>query len=149
MVGATGRHAHLVLDELTNRGVAVRALVRNEERARVARDNGAEEAATGDLTDPATLTGAVAGMDGVFHIGPAHAAGEGIVDARTARSSDRGDPKHWIILNDALEVIQRRAAVNRKEGARAGCELEILAQDSGAITGEVLHQGHVLAPALP
>jgi uncharacterized protein YbjT (DUF2867 family) len=70
MVGATGRHAHLVLDELTNRGVAVRALVRNEERARVARDNGAEEAVTGDLTDPATLTGAVAGMDGVVSYRP-------------------------------------------------------------------------------
>ncbi len=76
MVGATGHHAHLVLDELTKRGVAVRALVRNDERARVARDNGAEETVIGDLTDPATLTGAVAGMDGVFHIGPAHAARE-------------------------------------------------------------------------
>ncbi len=37
MVGATGRHAHLVLPELKQRGVEVRALVRNEERAQVAR----------------------------------------------------------------------------------------------------------------
>src|SRR6201988_4914439 len=76
MVGATGRHAHLVLRELTTRGVAVRALVRNEERAQVARDNGAEETVVGDLTEPSSLTAAVAGMDGVFHIGPAHAARE-------------------------------------------------------------------------
>jgi uncharacterized protein YbjT (DUF2867 family) len=34
MVGATGRHAHLVLRELTKRGVAVRALVRNQSRKR-------------------------------------------------------------------------------------------------------------------
>jgi uncharacterized protein YbjT (DUF2867 family) len=69
MVGATGRHAHLVLRELTKRGVKVRALVRNEERAQVARRNGAEETVIGDLTEPASLTDAVAGMDGVFHIG--------------------------------------------------------------------------------
>ncbi|MGO8939241.1 MAG: NmrA family NAD(P)-binding protein [Mycobacterium sp.] len=41
MVGATGRHAHWVLRELIRRGVEVRALVRNEERAQVARRNGA------------------------------------------------------------------------------------------------------------
>jgi uncharacterized protein YbjT (DUF2867 family) len=76
MVGATGRHAHWVLRELTQRGVSVRALVRNEDRAQVARQNGAAEVAIGDLTQPTTLTNAVAGMDGVFHIGPAHAAGE-------------------------------------------------------------------------
>ena len=76
MVGATGRHAHFVLRELTERGVAVRALVRNQERAEVARRNGADEAVIGDLTQPASLVDAVAGMEGVFHIGPAHAAGE-------------------------------------------------------------------------
>lgn len=76
MVGATGRHAHWVLRELTQRSVSVRALVRNEDRAQVARQNGAAEVTIGDLTKPATLTDAVAGMDGVFHIGPAHSAGE-------------------------------------------------------------------------
>ena len=59
MVGATGRHAHLVLDELTKRGVAVRAFVRDEQRARVARDNGAEERVIGDLTDPAPVAAGV------------------------------------------------------------------------------------------
>jgi uncharacterized protein YbjT (DUF2867 family) len=76
MVGATGRHAHWVLRELTQRGVSVRALVRNQQRADVARQNGAAEVAFGDLTEPAGLRDVVAGMDGVFHIGPAHAAGE-------------------------------------------------------------------------
>jgi len=54
----------------------VRALVRNEERAQVARDNGAAETVIGDLREPASLIDAVAGMEGVFHIGPAHAAAE-------------------------------------------------------------------------
>jgi uncharacterized protein YbjT (DUF2867 family) len=89
MVGATGRHAHWVLRELNQRGVSVRALVRSQQRADVARSNGAAEVAIGDLTEPATLSRAAAGMDGVFHIGPAHAAGEAqmgvaMVDAAAA-----------------------------------------------------------------
>jgi uncharacterized protein YbjT (DUF2867 family) len=89
MVGATGRHAHWVLRELNQRGVSVRALVRSQQRADVARSNGAAEAAIGDLTERATLSRAAVGMDGVFHIGPAHAAGEAqmgvaMVDAAAA-----------------------------------------------------------------
>jgi uncharacterized protein YbjT (DUF2867 family) len=76
MVGATGRHAHWVLRELTQRGVTVRALVRTRQRADVARQNGAKEVAFGDLTEPASLRDALAGMDGLFHIGPAHTANE-------------------------------------------------------------------------
>jgi uncharacterized protein YbjT (DUF2867 family) len=76
MVGATGRHAHWVLDELNKRDVRVRALVRNQERAEVALRNGAADTVIADLMRPETLPDAVAGMDGVFHIGPAHAAGE-------------------------------------------------------------------------
>jgi uncharacterized protein YbjT (DUF2867 family) len=89
MVGATGRHAQSVLRALLDRGVSVRALVRNEERAMVARDNGADETVIGDLTEPASLSPAVAGVDGVFHIGPAHSAreaemGVAMVDAARA-----------------------------------------------------------------
>jgi uncharacterized protein YbjT (DUF2867 family) len=89
MVGATGRHAHWVLRELNQRGVSVRALVRNQQRADVARNNGAAEVAIGDLTEPTSLSLAAAGMDGVFHIGPAHAATEAemglaMVDAAAA-----------------------------------------------------------------
>ncbi|WP_197381879.1 NmrA family NAD(P)-binding protein [Mycolicibacterium mengxianglii] len=76
MIGATGRHAHWVLGELNRRGVQVRALVRNEERGEVALRAGAAETVIADLTRPDTLPDAVAGMDCVFHIGPAHVAKE-------------------------------------------------------------------------
>ncbi|HUH69152.1 MAG TPA: NmrA family NAD(P)-binding protein [Mycobacterium sp.] len=76
MVGATGRYAHLVVPELVKRGVAVRALVRSEQRAEVARANGATDTVIGDLSDPRSLAAAVAGLDGVFHIGPAFAPNE-------------------------------------------------------------------------
>jgi len=68
----------------------VRALVRNQARAELARRNGAHETIIGDLTEPAASLGeAVAGMDGVFHIGPAHTADEAqmgiaMVDAASA-----------------------------------------------------------------
>lgn len=76
MVGATGRHAHFVLDELRRRGVQVRALARNQERAELARRNGADDTVIGDLTEPDSLHAAVEGVDGVFHIGPGLAAKE-------------------------------------------------------------------------
>ncbi|WP_051342537.1 SDR family oxidoreductase [Pseudonocardia spinosispora] len=89
MVGATGRRAGMVLPELTRRGVAVRALVRDSARARIALDHGATEVAIGDLRDPASLDRAVNGVDGVFHINPAFAVGEAdlgvaMVNAATA-----------------------------------------------------------------
>lgn len=70
MVGATGRFGHLVLDELVARGVWVRALVRDAQRAAIARRRGAHDAVVADLTRPETLGPALTGIDGVFHIGP-------------------------------------------------------------------------------
>ena len=58
MVGATGKYAGLVLPALKKRGATVRALVRNEEGARVAQELGADETAIGDLEDPASLSAA-------------------------------------------------------------------------------------------
>jgi len=89
MVGATGRHANLVLDELLRHGVWVRALVRNPERAAVARERGAHDTVIAELTEPDSLGAAVAGMDGVFHIGPGlddqeASMGAALVDASRA-----------------------------------------------------------------
>ena len=113
MVGATGRHAHLVLDELTKRGVAVRAFVRDEQRARVARDSGAEETVIGDLTDPAALTAAVAGVDGVFHIGPAHAAREadmGLAMVDAARAAGVRKFVYSGVIHPSISAMTNHAA---------------------------------------
>ena len=90
MVGATGRHGHWVLRALVDRGVSVRALVRNQQRAQAARDGGAQETVIADLTRPATLTEAMAGVDGVFHIGPGQTPTEadmGIAMVQAARAA--------------------------------------------------------------
>ena len=76
MVGATGKYSHHVLPELKKRGVKVRALVRNRDSEKKARENGADETALGDLQEARGLISAAVGVDGVFHIGPAFAARE-------------------------------------------------------------------------
>ena len=85
-VGAAGRFAGMVVPELAQRGAYVRAMVRNEAEARVARASGAAEVVFADLRDVGSLESASAGMEGVFHIGPVFAADEAqmglnIVDA--------------------------------------------------------------------
>lgn len=75
-VGATGSNAGLVVPELLARGLTVRALVRDERRAAVARQRGAHETVVADLSDPSSLRAAVEGVDGVFHVNPAFAPDE-------------------------------------------------------------------------
>jgi uncharacterized protein YbjT (DUF2867 family) len=70
-LGASGFHGGMVVAELALRGVTVRGLARDEHRAQIARDNGADEIAIGDLRDEESLREAVSGVDGVFHLGPA------------------------------------------------------------------------------
>ncbi len=76
MIGATVSYAGLVLPQLESRGATVRDLVRDPDKAAAVRDRGADETATGDLTDPESLRAAAKGMDGVFHINPAFAPHE-------------------------------------------------------------------------
>ena len=113
MVGATGTYAHWVLQALTERGVAVRALVRNEERAQVARDNGAHEVVIGDLTDPASLSPAVAGVDGVFHIGPGHAAGEADMGVAMVNAARAAGVRKFVfsgVIHPSISALTNHAA---------------------------------------
>ncbi|HEY1806911.1 MAG TPA: NmrA family NAD(P)-binding protein [Acidobacteriaceae bacterium] len=93
-VGATGQYAGLVIPELHQRGITVRALLRNRRREADVRQLGAEEIAIGDLADPVSLRKAVEGADGVFHINPSFAPNEidmgiGMVDAARAAGVSR------------------------------------------------------------
>ena len=66
VTGATGLVGHNIAAELLRRGRAVRCLVRDVERARAAVPGGAELVA-GDVTDEASVRGAVAGCAVVYH----------------------------------------------------------------------------------
>ena len=76
MVGTTGKFASLVVPALIQRGVTVRALVRDQDKGDEAKQQGAQETAIGDLRDLEGLRTAAAGVDGVFHINPAFAPHE-------------------------------------------------------------------------
>jgi uncharacterized protein YbjT (DUF2867 family) len=93
-VGATGKYGSLVVPELKRRGATVRALVRSDDGAQLAVKLGADETAIGDLNDPASLSAAAAGTDGVFLIHPAFAPNEaGLGLAMLKAAEDAGVTK--------------------------------------------------------
>ncbi|WP_018217090.1 NAD-dependent epimerase/dehydratase family protein [Salinispora vitiensis] len=66
VTGATGTVGSLLVRDLADRGVRVRALVRSPERAAAALPQGVETV-RGDVTDLASVRSAVGGCDTVFH----------------------------------------------------------------------------------
>ena len=70
VTGATGTTGMEVLRALKDRGVAARALVRDETKAHHLRDLGFEPA-TGDLGDPRTLGPALDGVERAYLVSPA------------------------------------------------------------------------------
>ncbi|MBV8882876.1 MAG: NmrA family NAD(P)-binding protein [Chroococcidiopsidaceae cyanobacterium CP_BM_RX_35] len=90
MVGATGRFANLVIPELKQQGVSIRALVRSKDKIDTARQQGADEAIVGDLSNADSLCVAASGMEGVFHLNPAFAPNEaelGVAMVEAAKAS--------------------------------------------------------------
>jgi uncharacterized protein YbjT (DUF2867 family) len=69
--GATGQFAGLVVPALVERGIEVRAVVHDPDKADVARRHGAVETVPADLSDRASLDAALDGVDGAFLITPA------------------------------------------------------------------------------
>ena len=69
VTGATGNVGSILIPNLTNLGVDVRALVRDESKAQGLKDAGVE-IVVGDLDKPDTLDGAFRGVDKVFLITP-------------------------------------------------------------------------------
>ena len=63
VTGATGRVGRVVVDELLDEGVPVRALTRRPEAARLP---AAIEVVSGDLTVPESLDAALQGVGAVF-----------------------------------------------------------------------------------
>lgn len=69
MAGATGRQGGATVRALLERGYSVRALTRHPESERAQKLAAAGvEVVKGDLGDPASLTAAVKGVDGVFSV---------------------------------------------------------------------------------
>ncbi|HYZ66982.1 MAG TPA: NmrA family NAD(P)-binding protein [Mycobacterium sp.] len=113
MVGATGANAGLVLPQLIKRGVVVRALARNDQRAAAARANGAAETAIGDLTDPSSLPAALEDVDGVFHIGPAFAEGEAEMGVAIVNAANAAGARKFVfsgVIHPSISAMANHAA---------------------------------------
>lgn len=112
-VGATGQYAGLVAPELHQRGVTVRALLRDRRREAEVRQRGAAEVAFGDLEDPSSLREAVEGVDAVFHINPSFAAHEidmGIAMVDAARAAGIRRFVFSSIIHPAILGLRNHAA---------------------------------------
>lgn len=131
MVGATGKYASLVVPELKQRGVTVRALVRNESKADAARQQGADEVAIGNLDDPNSLRAAAAGVDGVFHINPAfapHEADLGVAMVEAAKAAGVHKFVFSSVMHPSISKMTNHAAKRPVEEAmyESGMEFTVL-----------------------
>ena len=112
-IGATGFHGGMVLDELVSRGVTVRALARNEERAELARTRGANEVVIGDLRDETSLRAAVQGVDGVFHLGPAFVPDEAQMGLSMVRAARDAGVRKFVfsgVIHPSITALTNHAA---------------------------------------
>ncbi len=120
MVGATGKFASHVLPELKLRGIKVRALVRNRERERIARERGADETAIGDLADARGLISAAVGADAVFHIGPAFDPRESDMGVTMVEAAKAAGVRKFVfssVIHPSLSKLTNHAAKRPVEEA--------------------------------
>lgn len=113
VTGATGRTGSLVVHQLRERGVDVRALVRNPSRGTALERQGVE-VVVGDLDDPASLAQAVAGVDKIYLVtwnGPtAEQQRKNVVDA--ARQAGRPHVVVGGALGPSSRIISQIDAAN-------------------------------------
>jgi uncharacterized protein YbjT (DUF2867 family) len=115
VVGATGSIGHVVVEQALREGHAVRALVRNSEKAR--RLPPQVETVIGDVTRPDTLAAAVNGVDAVVfaHGSNSGKVGTENVDYGGVRNVLRtfGSRKARIALMTAIGVTNRTGSYNQ------------------------------------
>ena len=131
MVGATGKYASLVVPELKQRGVTVRALVRNENKSEAARQQGADEIAIADFHDSASLRDAVSDVDGVFHINPAFAPDEAELGVAMVEAATSADVRKFVfssVIHPSISKLSNHAAKRPVEQAlyESGMEFTVL-----------------------
>lgn len=94
--GAGGRFASLVIPQLVNRQVSVRAFIKDPAKADCVRSLGASEIAFGDLRDCDSIDRALSGVDGVFYIGPAFAPDEETMGVAMVEAAARANVRKFV-----------------------------------------------------
>lgn len=156
MVGATGKFAGHVLPALLSRGVKVRALVRDNESERIARDRGADETVIGDLSDARGLISAAVGADGVFHIGPAFEPREAEMGVTLVDAAKAAGVRKFVfssVIHPSISALPNHSAKRPVEEAiyESGMTFAVLQpamfmQNFEAAWPEVLRTGRFALP---
>jgi uncharacterized protein YbjT (DUF2867 family) len=120
VVGATGECASHVIPELKQRGVTIRALVRNPDKLDAARQQGADEAVVGDLGDADSLYAAAAGVEGVFHLNPAFAPNEAELGVGMVEAAKTVGVQKFVfssVIHPSISTLSNHAAKRPVEEA--------------------------------
>jgi uncharacterized protein YbjT (DUF2867 family) len=156
MVGATGDNVGYVLAELVKRGVTVRAMVRDEHRAELARRRGAAETVIADLTEPASLRSASAGVDGVFHVNPAFAPDEAAMGVAMVRAAQAEGVRKFVfsgVIHPSISAMTNHAAKRPVEEALYGSGMDfsvlqpaMFMQNLARVWQDVVDRGRLSLP---
>lgn len=133
VIGATGTVGGLVVEEALRRGVAVRALVRDKERAGRLPD--AVELVQGDLGDRESVRAALRGVRAAFYVSP-HEKGE-VALARTFGEEAERAGARLVFAGFHIEDPAEREAAARAIPAYAG-KLELAAALAATDTRPVM-----------
>jgi uncharacterized protein YbjT (DUF2867 family) len=125
ITGATGNTAAIVATQLRERGVAVRALVRDAKKAEALAARGVE-LAIGDFETPASLEAALDGITSVFLVTPPHADASGMVD-RFLAAAVKSASRPRIVRLSAIKGSDHGPTDNTRTHGRADRAI----QDSG------------------
>jgi uncharacterized protein YbjT (DUF2867 family) len=99
----------MIVPELRRRNVVVRALVRDEACAAVARSLGVTEIALGDLRDAESLTRAMPGVNGIFHIGPAFTSDEAAMGVALVEAAQQSSVRKFV-FSSVIQPTNTRLA---------------------------------------
>jgi uncharacterized protein YbjT (DUF2867 family) len=156
MVGATGQRVGAVLPELVQRGVTVRALVRDEQRAVTARRHGAAETVVADLAVPASLPAAVDGVDGVFHVNPGFAPREAEMGVAMVEAAQAAGVERFVfsgVMHSSISEMSNHAAKQPVEAALYGSAMNftvlqpaVLMQNLDGLWSDVVETGRLSLP---
>jgi uncharacterized protein YbjT (DUF2867 family) len=131
MIGATGKYATHVIPELKQRGVTIRALVRDKDKLETARQKGADEAVVGDLEDADSLYAAANGVEGVFHLNPAFAPNEADLGVAMVEAAKAAGVRKFVfssVIHPSIAALSNHAAKRPVEEAlcESGMQFVIL-----------------------
>ncbi|MBE7190483.1 SDR family oxidoreductase, partial [Jatrophihabitans endophyticus] len=96
VTSAAGGVGRPLVRGLSARGVTVRALVKNDAQASLARRDGATEIQVGDMRDGDTLDDAIRGTDGMYHAAPTQIIDEGPIAEHIIELGTRHGLSHLV-----------------------------------------------------